>query len=65
MPSTRAALHARAIILRQSRDGLLLQKHRPDLPASETLLIDREIAGIERAMFAVEKQIIELGRIQR
>jgi hypothetical protein len=29
-------------------------------PASVKLLVDREIAGIERAMFAVENQIIEL-----
>ena len=39
------ALRARA------RDDLLLRKHRPDLSARVTLLIEREIAGVERALF--------------
>jgi hypothetical protein len=63
--STFRALHVRADILRQSRDDLLAQKIRPGLPASVKLLVDREIAAIELAMFAVENQIIELGRVPR
>jgi hypothetical protein len=59
------ALHARADILRESRDALLLKKHQLDLWAGVALLVDREIAAIECALFTVEKQIIELGRIQR